>query len=84
MVNSTNMEDTWMTPIIQVLNIGASPFNEFVFHQMVTVAQDVMTVYLQDKRTGLSFRSTSVVPAKKISNAKVRLFFLSNVAKFWS
>ena len=49
------------------------------FLQMVTVAQDVTTVYLENKKAMFSSRSTGVLSANNSPMPKLGYFFLGNV-----
>ena len=46
---------------------------------MVTVAPNVTTVYLENRKALFSLRSTSVVPANNSLMPKLGYFFLGNV-----
>ena len=50
---------------------------------MVTVAQDVMTVYQQNIKARFSSRSTGVVLTKNSLMSMFYYFFLGNVVEFW-
>ena len=56
--------------------------DESVFHQMVTVAQDVSTVYLRNIKARFSSKSTGVVSTKNSPMPKFYYFFLGNVVAF--
>ena len=49
--------------------------DEADFYQMIIVAPDVMTVYLQDRRARSSSKSTNMVPAKNSPMPKLCCYF---------